>query len=56
MLYDEPELSLHLDWQEKFIESILEINPTIQIILATHAPAIGAKFPENYVEIKSINA
>lgn len=56
MLYDEPELSLHLDWQAKFIESILEINPTIQIILATHAPAIGAKFPENYVEIKSINA
>ncbi len=40
ILYDEPELSLHLDWQEKFIESIFKINETIQIILATHSPAV----------------
>ena len=37
---DEPELSLHLKWQEKFAETIFSINPNIQFILATHSPEI----------------
>lgn len=39
-IVDEPELSLHLRWQEKFVESILEASPSTQFILATHSPAI----------------
>lgn len=39
-IIDEPELSLHLRWQEKFAETIFEINPTSQFILATHSPEI----------------
>lgn len=37
---DEPEISLHFDWQKKLIQYIREINPNSQIILATHSPAV----------------
>ena len=37
---DEPEVSLHFDWQKVLIQYIRELNPTIQIILATHSPAV----------------
>lgn len=40
LLMDEPEISLHFDWQKKFIQYIRELNPNVQIILATHSPAI----------------
>ena len=40
---DEPELSLHLSWQQKFVEKILEINSNIQLIFATHSPEIIGK-------------
>lgn len=39
-IVDEPELSLHIDWQEKFVDAIREANPKVQLILATHSPAI----------------
>lgn len=37
---DEPELSLHLKWQEIFVNSLLTVSPNNQFILATHSPAI----------------
>jgi len=37
---DEPELSLHLSWQRKLLPTLHKINPRMQIIVATHAPAI----------------
>ncbi len=37
---DEPEISLHFDWQKKLIQFIKDLNPNIQIILATHSPAV----------------
>jgi len=40
LFMDEPELSLHFDWQKKLIEYIRQLNPNVQIILATHSPAI----------------
>ena len=39
-IVDEPELSLHLAWQKKFVKSILEINSNVQLIFATHSPEI----------------
>lgn len=39
-IVDEPELSLHIDWQEKFVDAICKANPKVQLILATHSPAI----------------
>lgn len=40
---DEPELSLHLDWQRMILPSIIKLSPKSQIIVATHSPAINAK-------------
>jgi predicted ATP-dependent endonuclease of OLD family len=37
---DEPEISLHFDWQKKLIQYMRELNPNAQIILATHSPAL----------------
>ena len=40
LFMDEPEISLHIDWQKKLIKHIKELNPNIQLIIATHSPAI----------------
>ena len=37
---DEPEVSLHVDWQQQLIDLVLELNPNVQIILTTHSPAV----------------
>jgi predicted ATPase len=39
-MVDEPELSLHVRWQELFVDAICRVNPRLQLILATHAPSI----------------
>lgn|GEM_PF-665377 len=39
-IIDEPELSLHLRWQEQFAKTILEVSPKTQFIMATHSPEI----------------
>lgn len=55
MLYDEPELSLHMDWQSIFIETILKLRPKIQIIFATHSPTIGASYLKNHIKMGVIS-
>ncbi|MBL0882621.1 MAG: AAA family ATPase [Chitinophagaceae bacterium] len=42
-IIDEPELSLHIAWQEIFVQSITQASPKTQFILATHSPSIIAK-------------
>lgn len=37
---DEPEVSLHVEWQQVLIETIRRLNPNAQIIMSTHSPAI----------------
>ena len=37
---DEPEASLHFDWQKRLIDMVRELNPNVQIILTTHSPAV----------------
>lgn len=39
-IIDEPELSLHVQWQELFVDSVMSANPQTQYILATHSPSI----------------
>lgn len=38
LLMDEPEISLHIDWQRSLIQNIRNINPNCQIIMVTHSP------------------
>ena len=40
LFMDEPEVSLHIEWQKRLIDLILELNPHVQIILTTHSPAV----------------
>jgi ABC-type glutathione transport system ATPase component len=40
LFMDEPETSLHIEWQQKLIAMIRELNPNGQIILTTHSPAV----------------
>lgn len=40
LIIDEPELSLHIKWQEAFVDSLMIANPDAQLILATHSPSI----------------
>lgn len=40
LFMDEPEISLHIDWQQRLINLIRELNPNVQIILTTHSPAV----------------
>ena len=46
-IIDEPELSLHIKWQEDFLEKLELITPkTTQLILATHSPILANKKKE----------
>ncbi|MBR1447988.1 MAG: AAA family ATPase [Prevotella sp.] len=40
LFMDEPEVSLHIEWQKQLIDLIVELNPHVQIILTTHSPAV----------------
>lgn len=40
LFMDEPEVSLHIEWQKQLIDLVLELNPNVQIILTTHSPAV----------------
>lgn len=48
---DEPELSLHVSWQECLTENIRKINPRVQVIFATHSPDIVGKFGNRVIEM-----
>ena len=55
ILMDEPEISLHLKWQEKLIKAILDINKDNQIIIVTHSPAmIMNGWLDSYTDINNI--
>lgn len=50
---DEPELSLHVDWQSKLFSLLKEQNPTNQFIISTHSPFIYSLFPDKELIIDS---
>lgn len=40
LFMDEPEASLHFEWQKCLITMVRELNPNAQVILTTHSPAL----------------
>ena len=46
LLIAEAENQLHPKWQKRFIQSILDIFPNLQIIATTHSPFIISSVPE----------
>lgn len=49
ILIDEPELSMHVDWQKELIETMRQLNPSAQIVMATHSPEIMAKLSDDKI-------
>lgn len=43
---DEPELSLHILWQEKLVSAMRNLNDKAQIIFATHSPDLVGPFSD----------
>ena len=55
LFMDEPEVSLHIEWQKRLIDLIMELNPNVQIILTTHSPAVIMNgWMENVTEVSDI--
>jgi len=48
---DEPELSLHTDWQRLLFPTLLKQKKQNQFIIATHSPFIYSKYPEKEIVI-----
>ena len=46
---DEPEVSLHLAWQRKYVESITRANTDAQFIIATHSPEIAGPVEDSAI-------
>lgn len=51
---DEPELSLHVIWQEQLTGAISKLNPNAQIIFATHSPDIVGANQDSIINMESI--
>jgi len=49
---DEPELSLHVLWQEKLVASLRALNPSAQIIFATHSPDIVGPLSDHAIDME----
>ncbi len=56
ILIDEPEISLHISWQNTFIEDLREINKLneVDILIATHSPDIISNNWDLKVELKGV--
>ena len=52
---DEPELSLHILWQEAITSAISRINTNAQIIFATHSPDIVGGRSDNIINMEKLN-
>jgi len=51
---DEPELSLHVSWQERLISSLRILNSSSQILAATHSPDIVGSLFGNAIDMETI--
>ena len=48
---DEPELSLHVDWQEKLLRSLTQLAGRCQFIAATHSPDIVSGYGDKVIDL-----
>ena len=52
LIIDEPELSLHIKWQEMFVDAVTGAKPDLQLILATHSPSIILDRERNCIDLE----
>lgn len=46
-ILDEPDLSMHIEWQELLIPTLLEICPNHQFFISTHSPSLIPDYRDN---------
>ncbi|MDU9003530.1 AAA family ATPase [Sedimentitalea todarodis] len=51
---DEPELSLHVDWQEVLVDNLRALNPNSQVIFATHSPDIISHYSNDVIDMEKM--
>ena len=51
VLVDEPEMSLHLAWQNRYVDSVKAANPHAQFLIATHSPEITGLLADAAIDI-----
>ena len=51
VLVDEPELSLHINWQRSLIEAMVKQLPPKQLIVCTHSPTIASGYRDQMIEL-----
>ena len=58
ILVDEPEISLHIEWQESYLDNLIEICKTnqMQAIVATHSPNIVSTHYDCLLDMGEQNA
>lgn len=49
VLIDEPEISMHVDWQRQLVPAMRALNPEAQLILATHSPEVMADIDDSRI-------
>lgn len=52
IIIDEPELSLHVDWQRQLFPILLGQQASNQFIVATHSPFIYSKYPDKEIQLE----
>lgn len=50
---DEPELSLHVDWQRQLFPTLLNQKKENQFIIATHSPFIYSRYPDREIKLQN---
>lgn len=51
---DEPEISLHVSWQDQLIGSLRELNKSAQLIVATHSPDIVGSLSDRAIDMETL--
>ena len=52
---DEPEISLHVRWQEELVSNLRRINPNAQIFFATHSPDVVGEYSNKIFDMEDIS-
>jgi hypothetical protein len=49
IIVDEPEISMHVDWQKALIKNMRTLCPEAQLIVATHSPEVMADIDDKFI-------
>lgn len=58
ILIDEPEISLHIAWQKRFMQDVIDIanERDLKVIVATHSPQIIGKYRDAQIDLGELYA